>query len=346
MSVTCPHAGLAKPKVFQQALSRKTKKGSPPPTGYLCCICGKNASDKGHLTEKHPVAYNYDDQSLWCFTCGCLTNHSEADISELIDLLEHKGLVVLSTPPPQPTPNHEAEVGISDSATDSEEKGLKKMASAVELQGGGHEVVETSGGFESIRSAYENLGSDAYYSAHGSSYTNPHEESLTRALHSALGSWEGIVLQSPGLLRGLDFACGSGEASTAFLQWHGAKKCELEASDPFCYEAYEKRMNLPCYKWSFQDVAGGILHEVEPYDIVLSSFALHLIEPQWKHITLSALARSTRFLVVLTPHKRPVVEESTGFLQRGEIVHERVRVRLYESRTCRQRTKIDTTSNC
>jgi hypothetical protein len=105
----------------------------------------------------------------------------------------------------------------------------------------------------------------------------------------------------------------------------------MEASDPYCFAAYDNRMGRPAHKWSFQDGAEGVLDDLEPYDIVLSSFALHLVEPQWQYITFSALARSTRFLVVLTPHKRPIIDSSTGFAEVGEIVHERVRVRLYES---------------
>ena len=66
------------------------------------------------------------------------------------------------------------------------------------------------------------------------------------------------------------------------------------------------------------------------------SFALHLVEASYLYTTLAALARSSRALIIVTPHKRPVVDASTGWRAPApEIVHERVRVRLYLSDTAR-----------
>jgi SAM-dependent methyltransferase len=186
-----------------------------------------------------------------------------------------------------------------------------------------------AGGFTSMRTAYDELGAGAYYEAHGAEYTNPHEPTVVAALSLALDGWRGEVLAAGPLLRGLDLGCGSGEASHALAQWSGAAGCEIVAADPYTYEAYEKRMGQPAERWSFEDVAGGILDELPPFDICLGSFTLHLIEPSYLYTTLAALARSVRLLVVVTPHKRPIIDASTGWRAFGEIVHERVRVRLY-----------------
>ena len=187
--------------------------------------------------------------------------------------------------------------------------------------------VDTGGGFESVRSAYEELGSSGFYEAHGSQYKNPHEPVLAAALLAGLGAWSGEF--EPPLRRVLDLACGSGEASAAFMGWSGAAACTLDAADPFTYEAYERRMGRPAHRWSFEDIAGGALDEQPPYDLVLASFCLHLLERSYLRTTLAALARSARFLVVLSPHKRPAIDESSGWRPLGELVHERVRVRLF-----------------
>lgn len=76
----------------------------------------------------------------------------------------------------------------------------------------------------------------------------------------------------------------------------------------------------------------GVLDERPPYDLVLASFCLHLLDKSFVATTLSALARSARLLVVLSPHKRPVIDESLGWRQLGELTANRVRVRLYESK--------------
>ena len=190
---------------------------------------------------------------------------------------------------------------------------------------------DAAGGFKSMRTAYDELGADAYYEAHGSEYTNPHEPTIATVLPRALETW-GDVLEAP-LRRVLDLGCGSGEATAALAGWSGAPPpCTLDACDPYTYEAFEKRMGRAAHRWSFEDVAGGVLDEQLPYDLIVSSFALHLIEASYLHTTLAALARSSRALIIVTPHKRPAVDPSTGWRPgAAEIVYERVRVRLYIS---------------
>ena len=91
------------------------------------------------------------------------------------------------------------------------------------------------------------------------------------------------------------------------------------------------RLGVAAHTWSFEEIAAGVLDERPTYDLAVSSFALHLIPPSYMHTTLSALARAARALLVATPHKRPVIDAATGWAAAGELVHERVRVRLYVS---------------
>ena len=196
---------------------------------------------------------------------------------------------------------------------------------------------DTGGGFESVRSAYDELGAAGFYKEHGSGYTNPHEPSLAAVLPMALQTWaDGGQLELP-LRSCLDLACGSGEATVAFSAWAGAAGCELDACDPFTHEAYERRVGRPAHRWSFEEVAGGVLDELPPYDLVIASFCLHLLDRSYLHTTLAALARSARLLVVLTPHKRPTIEPSTGWSAAGEVLHDRIRARLYTSHAARRR---------
>merc|ERR1719456_1830464 len=90
-------------------------------------------------------------------------------------------------------------------------------------------------------------------------------------------------------------------------------------------------MGRLAYHWSFEDIANGVLEELQPYDLMIASFSLHLMEKSWQHTTLAALALSCRMLIVVTPHKLPVINPSTGWRQVDELLQERVRVRLYIS---------------
>eukprot|EP00930_Biecheleria_cincta_P010756 TRINITY_DN11304_c0_g1_i1.p1 TRINITY_DN11304_c0_g1~~TRINITY_DN11304_c0_g1_i1.p1 ORF type:complete len:549 (+),score=148.71 TRINITY_DN11304_c0_g1_i1:59-1705(+) len=186
-----------------------------------------------------------------------------------------------------------------------------------------------AGKFDSMHDAYQEFGTEEYYRIHGGSYTNPHEPVMSRALVTALNRWT-PKLKLP-LRRVHDLACGSGEASAAFSKIPAFAGCALDASDPYTFAAFEKRMGRPAYRWSFEDIAGGVLEDLQPYDLVIGSFSLHLLTKEWQHTALSALARSCRMLVVLTPHKQPVIEPSTGWRQMDEVVYERIRVRLFVS---------------
>ncbi|CAK9071517.1 unnamed protein product [Durusdinium trenchii] len=195
------------------------------------------------------------------------------------------------------------------------------------------EVASEAFGHDSVRDAYEELGAAGFYASKGASYVNPHEPRLSEALHIALDQWQ-EHLSSP--LRALDLACGSGEATLALEAWlektqTGAMEPVLEAADPYTFEAFERRVGRRCHHWSFQDVADGVLEEEPIYDLVLCSFALHLLERSWLTCTVSSLARRARLLVVATPHKRPLIERKTGWEQVAEVLHARVRVRLYRS---------------
>eukprot|EP00746_Dinoflagellata_sp_MGD_P164668 gnl/MRDRNA2_/MRDRNA2_93431_c0_seq1.p1 gnl/MRDRNA2_/MRDRNA2_93431_c0~~gnl/MRDRNA2_/MRDRNA2_93431_c0_seq1.p1 ORF type:complete len:573 (+),score=169.43 gnl/MRDRNA2_/MRDRNA2_93431_c0_seq1:58-1776(+) len=205
-----------------------------------------------------------------------------------------------------------------------------------------------AGEFDSMNAAYDELGSDGYFKTHGDRYTNPHEPAIARALLTALDKWclgTGRLGSTP-LRRVHDLACGSGEVAAAFGKWPGSSGCTLDASDPYTYAAFEKRMGKPAYQWSFEDVAGGVLEDLQPYDLVISSFSLHLLDKSFHHMTLAALARSCRALLVLTPHKRPVIEPSTGWTQVEELLQDRVRVRLYISNQARRLEQGETVDHC
>ena len=197
---------------------------------------------------------------------------------------------------------------------------------------------DTSGGFGSMREAYDELGADGYYESHGADYRNPHETVLLEALSLGLTAVEdtGLLDASSRPLRVLDLACGSGEASIAIQRW-AAERPErqapsLVASDPYTFAAFEQRMGLDCQRWSFEDVAAGVLDDELPFDVCVAAFSLHLIDKSYFNPAMSALARACSLLLVATPHKRPHIAPADGWEEMlPETVHERVRVRFYSS---------------
>ncbi|KAF8073665.1 hypothetical protein FPV67DRAFT_1409893 [Lyophyllum atratum] len=135
---------------------------------------------------------------------------------------------------------------------------------------------------------------------------------------------------------------------------------KILAADPFTSVAYHDRTSLPCSALSFKDISEGSLPPISPgtsglgapsqtcpiIDLVLCSFALHLVEtPSELFSLLWELSSKVRWLVILAPHKKPEIKEGWGWSKWNvdswtscrmtdtapEILNERVHCRVYRS---------------
>jgi len=174
----------------------------------------------------------------------------------------------------------------------------------------------------SIRGEYESQGVEAYYRRFGRQYRNPHEPAVVRSLTEAVRHWQLDLSR-----RVLDLAAGSGEATLA-LRELGAGA--IDATDPFTHAAYAARTGRACERLGFEDIAAGALAG-RSYGLIVCSFALHLCEPSRLPGVAAALSLLAPSLLVLTPHKRPVLRAAWGWALSGELVVERVRTRWYTS---------------
>ena len=148
---------------------------------------------------------------------------------------------------------------------------------------------------------------------------------------------------------------------------------DIQACDPFTAEAYHQRTGRRAESWSFMDILQGKLLDLvaessecpepvpvpEPesapaglgqpsarqapcprppttpgtYDICICSFAAHLMTPSELHGVCSQLALTCRYLMILSPHKRPTLTTAMGWdLVDSQVTAEmRVHARLYAS---------------
>lgn len=173
----------------------------------------------------------------------------------------------------------------------------------------------------SIRGEYERLGPDEYYRRHGGDYRNPHEHAIARALRMAAERW------SPDLSHVLDLACGSGEA-TLVLRTLGATV--ITGVDPYTHKAYERRTGQSAERLTFDDIAAGALVDRQ-FSLIVCSFALHLCEESRLPRVAMQLAMIAPAMWIITPHKRPRLQEAWGWKDVDEFVVERVRVRRHGS---------------
>lgn len=172
-----------------------------------------------------------------------------------------------------------------------------------------------------IRTEYERRGVRGFYAESGADYRNPHEPHLRRCIARAVELWR------PDLSHVLDLAAGSGEVTLA-LRELGADR--VDGVDPFTFEAYLARTGAAAERLTFEDVAAGAL-AARRYSLVACSFALHLVEPSRLPAVCQQLALVSDALLVLTPHKRPVIGPEWGWELVGEQVIERVRARMYRT---------------
>ncbi len=150
-----------------------------------------------------------------------------------------------------------------------------------------------------IRNLYQDLGVDQYYTHEGSAYENPHfpqiETLLTQNQYRI--NYENV----------LDFCCGGGEVSKV-LQALGHSL--PQASDPYTQEAYRKNFERDCWDFSFEDVIRGKL--TGQFSSIICSFAMHLCLQKQLFPLVHQLFLCTPQLVIITPHKRPELENLTN----------------------------------
>jgi hypothetical protein len=146
-----------------------------------------------------------------------------------------------------------------------------------------------------------------FYAGHGQEYCNPHEPLVRRAVLESVRRW-GLDLSSV-----LDLACGSGEATLPLLECGGT----VAGADPYTAEAYQRRTGLPAAILTFEQVAAGALRGRQ-YSLVVCSYAMHLLEESRLPGLAMELALLTPTLLILTPHKRPVIRREWGWMLAGE----------------------------
>jgi SAM-dependent methyltransferase len=174
---------------------------------------------------------------------------------------------------------------------------------------------------DAIRPMYDEFGSIGYYKRFGAAYRNPHEPIIVRLIQQAVTDY---ALDTS---RVLDLACGSGEMTMA-LRAVGAT--EVVGVDPFTGEAYHARTGQTALPYTFEQIGEGVLAD-EQFSLIVCSFALHLADDSRLPVLCYQLSRIAAVLVVITPIKRPHIEEAWGWTMEAEVMLERVRLRLYRS---------------
>jgi SAM-dependent methyltransferase len=170
-----------------------------------------------------------------------------------------------------------------------------------------------------IRAAYEQYGVEGFYQRFGDSYRNPHERVIRATLRAAVARWD-LPLD-----RVLDLACGSGEVTLALRELGCAT---IDGIDPYTHQAYAERTGQAAERITFEQIAAAALAG-RSYGTIVCSFALHLVALSRLPALMTQLSLLGSTLLVLTPHKRPLLRPEWGWRCADELLIERVRARYY-----------------
>lgn len=176
-----------------------------------------------------------------------------------------------------------------------------------------------------VRLGYEQYGVDGYYRLHSDDYENPHFLDIKYLLESYICDLD----LNDSHISVLDLCCGSGEVTKILQNSHLDKlDMKIEGVDPYTKNSYIKNTGLVCLDLDFKDIVNGKLSN-KYYDIIICSFAMHLCELSMLNTLLYQLHLICDKLIILTPHKRP--EINNWFLLEKEDKYNKVRLRVYIS---------------
>jgi SAM-dependent methyltransferase len=167
---------------------------------------------------------------------------------------------------------------------------------------------------KAIREEYADQGVEAFYRTHANVYENPHFPYIKSLLEKNKNRLDYSTV--------LDF-CGGGGEVALILQDLGYEN--TTGCDPFTYKLFEKNTGKKCWRFSFEDVVKrkltakyppspkeSLLTVRKPFSAIICSFGMHLCPEKMLQPLVFQLFTLSETLVIITPHKRPVLEEIEG----------------------------------
>jgi hypothetical protein len=165
---------------------------------------------------------------------------------------------------------------------------------------------------KSIRHKYEQLGIKEYYKNNGDLYSNPHFSIIEKSFFKV---FEIIYDKFNTKINILDFACGDGIISlliTSFIKNKNIQNIEIDGSDPYLSSQYLKnnKNNIfvsNCYIFGYEDIIKKELFSEnnmkQYYDIIIISFAIHLLDKKYEKFFLNKISYHTKYLLIISPTK-------------------------------------------
>jgi ubiquinone/menaquinone biosynthesis C-methylase UbiE len=196
---------------------------------------------------------------------------------------------------------------------------------------------------KSIREQYEKLGVKQYYQNNSDTYSNPHFPIIEKSFDNIFGMIY-CQLQKKTKINILDFACGDGIITNLilrFIQNNNCQNIEIDGCDPYLSQQYLKNNHnnifvSNCYTFSYEDILKNDLFNnnmKQYYDIIIISFAIHLLDKKCEKFFLDKISYHTKYLLIISPTKNKGDFENISFIKiHEEKFNEKISEKLSEKK--------------
>lgn len=169
-------------------------------------------------------------------------------------------------------------------------------------------------------------GVEKYYEESKETYENPHKKRVYECVKYIIKTIPLSKYEDPIL----DLCAGSGEVTMALFD--DVKTINnIVGCDPYTHELYHKLTGKPAYKWSFNDIIKGCMDDFK-FSTIICSYAMHLCPAHNLKLLCLMLSFRTKYLCIVSPHKRPIITKDMGFIILDSYKYDRINVMIYLSK--------------
>lgn len=159
---------------------------------------------------------------------------------------------------------------------------------------------------------YQKKGIKDFYTSMREPYINPHADDIIKLVQK----------YSDPSKKYLDLAAGDGVVTKALT----SQGCTyVQGLEPWIRDQYIANTGKNCFPYNFHEIARGKL--TVKFDIIICSYALHLLELSFLPIFLYQLTHIAETLIILTPHKRPAIADFWNLTQEDKL--NRTNLKIY-----------------
>lgn len=148
-----------------------------------------------------------------------------------------------------------------------------------------------------LRNMYDKYGVKHTYQLLVNTYVNPHQNLITQLFIKYLAKY---IKHNSNIL---DLAAGDGLITKILFNYFSDYYLSIDGIDAYLSDLYTSNTGIKCMNLSFEDIALGKLNISKKYDIIICSYAYHLLNKSWIYNFLLEMTFLTKIFIIISPTK-------------------------------------------